>query len=143
MKKILLPVDGSESALRAVDHVIKLAKDKEGLMVTLLYVHYEPVPYGAVAGQLTAENIKELEQKFAEPVMGEPAKRLEAAGVRVERDFRVAVEIAPMIAKRAEELGCDAIFMGAHGGGSLAKMLVGSTANKVLHLARMPVTLVK
>lgn len=143
MQKLLIPVDGSESSLRAVDHVIKLAKGKEDVMVTLLYVHLAPEQYGAVAGQLTAEDIKELEEKHADAVLAEPAKRLEAAGLRVERDFRVAVEIAPMISKRAEELGCDAIYMGAHGGGSLARILVGSTANKVLHLSRVPVTLVK
>lgn len=44
MLKLLVPMDGSESALRAVDHVVKLAEANASLSVLLLYVHYEPVP---------------------------------------------------------------------------------------------------
>ena len=47
------------------------------------------------------------------------------------------------IAQRADDLGCDLIVMGAHGRGALADLLVGSTATKVIHLARVPVLLVK
>ena len=38
---------------------------------------------------------------------------------------------------------CDLIVMGAHGRGALAELLLGSIATRVIHLARMPVLLVK
>ena len=47
------------------------------------------------------------------------------------------------IAQRADDLACDLIVMGAHGRGALADLLVGSIATRVIHLARVPVLLVK
>jgi nucleotide-binding universal stress UspA family protein len=43
----------------------------------------------------------------------------------------------------AGELGCDLIVMGTHGRGAVAGMVMGSVANRVLHLAPCPVQLVK
>lgn len=50
---------------------------------------------------------------------------------------------APDIVKRAEELGCDGIVMGTQGRGAIGSLLMGSVAIKVVHLTRLPVTLVK
>ncbi|HKK03099.1 MAG TPA: universal stress protein [Gammaproteobacteria bacterium] len=143
MWKILLPVDGSESALNAVKHVVETARARDDVAVTLLYVHLEPVRFGAVAAAQEAPNIAEVEKKFAEPALAEASKLLIEAKVRYEREVHIAEDVAPMIAKRAEELDSDAIVMGTHGGGPLARALLGSTAMKVVHLAKAPVTLVK
>ena len=48
-----------------------------------------------------------------------------------------------MLAKRAEELGCDEIIMGTRGMGAIGNLVMGSVATKVVHLAGIPVTLVK
>jgi nucleotide-binding universal stress UspA family protein len=143
MWKILLPVDGSESSVSAVRHVVQLAKGKDDVSVTLLYVHYEPVPLGAVAASVTAEQVKEIERQYAEPILGKAEGLLREAGVNFEREVRVASDIAPTIAQRAEALGSDTVVMGTHGGGPLAQALMGSTAMKVVHLVKVPVTLVK
>lgn len=143
MSKILLPVDGSKTALHAVQHAIQLAEGHDDMKVDLLYVHYEPVRFGAVAPQVTPKQMKEIEQEAAGPVFGEAEKLLREAGIGFEREVRAGRDVAPVIARRAEELGCDAIVMGSHGGGSLSHMLLGSTATKVAHLAKVPVTLVK
>ncbi len=67
---------------------------------------------------------------------------LKAAGVRV----TVCVEHsdpAPSIVQLAAETGCDHIVMGTRSLGSLARMVAGSVATKFLHIADVPVTLVK
>lgn len=143
MSKILLPVDGSKGAQHAVDHVARLAKGKDDVAVTLLYVHHQPVRFGAVAPEVNPAELKEIEQKYADPVFEEAERLLRQANVKFQHEVRVARDVAPVIAKRAEELHCDAIVMGSHGGGLLAHALLGSTANKVVHLADVPVTLVK
>jgi nucleotide-binding universal stress UspA family protein len=50
---------------------------------------------------------------------------------------------ADVIARRAQELGCDAIVMGSRGMGRIANLVIGSVATKVVHLTALPVTLVK
>ena len=46
MLKILLPVDGSENALRAVDYVISLAKEVGPVGVLVVNVQEAPMVYG-------------------------------------------------------------------------------------------------
>jgi nucleotide-binding universal stress UspA family protein len=48
-----------------------------------------------------------------------------------------------MLAKHAESKGCDLIYMGTRGLNAMSGLLLGSVATRVLHLAKMPVVLVK
>jgi nucleotide-binding universal stress UspA family protein len=141
--KILLPVDGSESSLRAVQYAAKLVEGKEDVLVTLLYVHYEPVPFGAVAAPVSKARIDEAKREYAGPVLEDAEKVLRAADVPFERVVQVGDDIAQEIAACVERAGSDAIVMGTFGGRGLRRALIGSTANKVVHLAKVPVTLVK
>jgi nucleotide-binding universal stress UspA family protein len=143
MKKILLPVDGSDSALRAVKHVIREAENKGELDITVLYVHFTPVRFGSVAPELAPGEFAKIEKEDAEPALAEAEKLLRDAGISFKREVRASREPAVTIAKLADELGCDSIVMGKHGGGVLSKVMVGSTAKKVAHLADTPVVLVK
>jgi nucleotide-binding universal stress UspA family protein len=143
MEKILLPVDGSDSALRAVKHVIKHAENKGDLAVTLLYVHFTPVRFGSVGPELEPGEFAKIEKEYAAPALAEAEKLLREADISFKREVRASREPAVTIAKLADELGCDNIVMGKHGGGALSKVMVGSTAKKVAHLAETPVVLVK
>jgi nucleotide-binding universal stress UspA family protein len=52
-------------------------------------------------------------------------------------------DIAATINKRAEELGCDGIVMGTAGTSAMENLLMGSVATKLVHITKLPVTLVK
>jgi nucleotide-binding universal stress UspA family protein len=72
-----------------------------------------------------------------------PARDLaQASGVAVHAKIAVG-ELAPCIVRYAREQRCDLIVMGTRGMGSVANMLLGSVATKVIHLAECPVLLVK
>ena len=66
----------------------------------------------------------------------------QGGGVRVEQHVRIG-QSAEEIAACAQELGCDGIVMGTRGMGAIAGLALGSVATKVVHLTRVPVTLVK
>jgi nucleotide-binding universal stress UspA family protein len=51
--------------------------------------------------------------------------------------------VAQSIARHADEAGCDAIVMGTRGMSAIGNLLMGSIATKVIHLTKLPVTLVK
>ena len=53
------------------------------------------------------------------------------------------MDAATTIARRADSLQCEGIVMGTRGMGAIANLLLGSVAAKVVHLANVPVTLVK
>lgn len=139
--KILLPVDGSEGSARAARHVAGIAKMVPELQVHLLNVQ----PLGddwMTRRSIKPEELAQMEQEWAEAAI-EPARAiLKAAGVACS-EHMVQGEAAPTIARLAKELGCDQIVMGTRGQSALGGLLMGSVATKVLHLAEVPVTLVK
>ena len=140
--KILLPVDGSENALRATRFAISVAKAcVEPAELHLLTVQL-PILSGDVKmfvsqGQINAyyhdEGIKALASARA---------ALDAAGVHYV--FHIGVgQLAETIAAYAKDKACDQVIMGTRGLGSVSGLLLGSVTTKVIHLVDVPVTLVK
>lgn len=142
MRKYLVPVDGSNAALHAAQQAAALAKLGEGASIHLVHVHEEPLIYGEIAVYVPREKMEGLQRAHSETILANAEAALRDSGVPCTREVLVG-RIAETIARRAEELGCDAIVMGRHGKTTLGDMLVGSVAMKVLHASRLPVMLVR
>ncbi|MGQ9860497.1 MAG: universal stress protein [Thiobacillaceae bacterium] len=139
--KILLPVDGSEGSAHAARHVANLAGLMPALEVHLVSVQ-PPGNDWMVRRMLKAEEIASMEREWAEDAIGPAREILRTAGVAC-TEHVVQGEVAQTIARLATELGCDQIVMGTRGQSALSGLLLGSVTIKVLHLAEIPVTLVK
>jgi nucleotide-binding universal stress UspA family protein len=143
MEKILIPVDGSPCSLRAVEHTIARrahCAHPEDLDIHL--VHVEPPIDGEVAIYLDAGQLAAIAQDHREKAFGTARHLLDAAGARYTCHHAVG-HVAEAVTRLAESLGCDQITMGTHGRGALADLLLGSTTLQVIHLANLPVLLVK
>jgi nucleotide-binding universal stress UspA family protein len=77
-----------------------------------------------------------------EKLLAQPEITALAAGLACVTHVRIGAP-AEVIAAYAAEKGCDAIVMGTRGMGAVAGLVMGSVAQKVVHLASVPVTLVK
>ena len=140
--KILLPVDGSECALRAVEHLISHSAWFRDLPeIHLLHVH-APIPIGRVQAHVGKETLHAYYLEESQASLLEAQQKIDAAGCAHTTHIHVG-QPAEVIAKLAAEQGCDLIVMGTHGRGGIAGLLIGSVANRVLHLASCPVLLVK
>ncbi len=69
-------------------------------------------------------------------------QKLDAARIQCHHHIGVGGE-ADVICQYAREKGCDQIFMGTRGLGSVSNRVLGSVATKVFHLSPVPVLLVK
>lgn len=141
MTKLLVPVDGSENATRALRHAIALVKPNGG-SIHVVTAHEEPIVFGEVAVYVSRDKIAELQRKQCEGPLSRAVQVLEAAGVAHTKEI-LEGPIPQTIARRADELGCDGIVMGTRGMTALGGLLLGSIATKVVHAANVPVTLVK
>ena len=140
--KILLPVDGSACALRAVDQLIAhVAWFRDVPEIHLLHVH-APIPIGRVQAHIGKETLHAYYLEEGQQHLAEAQAKLDAAGRFHTTHIHVG-QPAEVIAKEARALGCDLIVMGTHGRTGVAGMLMGSVASLVLHLASCPVLLVK
>ena len=139
---ILLPVDGSENALKAVHQVIAM-KDlyRESIAVNLLNVQL-PVASGAVKMFIGQQQLNDYYRDEGMKALAPARALLDSAGVPYEHHIGVG-DAAATIAGYAREKHCQQIVMGTRGGGGFAGALLGSTATRVAQLAEVPVTLVK
>jgi nucleotide-binding universal stress UspA family protein len=141
MSAVLVPVDGSKNALRALDYAVQQARRLK-MKVHLLNVQLPPVTYGVVPAYLNSQEYREMAAQHAQAILKPAAGRVRRAHVACMTHV-VYDEIAPAIVRTARRLGCDWIVMGTRGLGAIGNLLLGSIATKVIHLARTPVTLVK
>ncbi|MCI0734261.1 MAG: universal stress protein, partial [Methylococcaceae bacterium] len=135
--KILVPLDGSESSMRAVDQVIK----EIDLLKQLPEIHLINVQHhvgGLVGTFVNSELIKQYRDDEGMAALKPAMQRLDAAGVRYQYRIGVGNE-AEVIADYVRETGCDRIIMAARGTGGLARMLLGSVASQVVELSPVPV----
>lgn len=141
--KILLAVDGSKPSLDAVDCVIGHADWYASPPdVELVTVHL-PVPklpgLGSVVGRA---GVQRYYQEEGDQRLAAARKKLDAAGIKYQARVLVG-QVAETLVKHAKDRRCDMICVGTRGMTSAAATLMGSTATKVLHLATVPVLLVK
>lgn len=143
MRRVLVPIDGSECSLRAVRYLVDGRADGAIPVDVGVHVVNVQMPLSSNVGQfISHENIARYQrEESAKAVQGARAL-LDAAGITYGMHAEVG-RAAEVIVALAESLRCDHIVMGTHGRGVLAELLIGSTTLKVLHLARCPVVLVK
>ncbi len=141
MMRFLVPVDGSLHSERAVQHVIRLAQCREASEIRVINVR-EPVDSWEVRRFLTDEEIARIQQSEGEEDLRGARKLLDTAGLTYAAEV-LAGPVPQTIAHYAATHQCHQIVMGTHGRGGLATLFLGSVAAKVIHLADVPVTLVK
>lgn len=141
MRTIIVPVDASDCSDRVIQEIIKLSK--QGGPAELHLVNVQPRIFTESALMFTdASKIDTYYYDQSGKALTAAEKALKSAGL----DFtshRLVGPVAETIVAKASELNADGIVMGTHGHGKLSGMLLGSVSNKVLHLAPMPVTLVR
>jgi len=143
MKRVLIPVDGSDCSLRAVDYAIaERARQAAPDEVEVHLLNVQVALRGDIGQFISHDQIAAYQSEESDKALREAKARLTAAGVRLFVHPEVG-HVAEVIARLAGELDCDHIVMGTHGRGALADLLAGSTTIRVVHQARMPVVLVK
>ncbi len=142
MRTILVAIDGSEGALRALDFAVQQARHAPAAKLHVLNAQPTLSNYTAAEIYVTAERIHQVATERARAILEVAAKRLKDTGCGFELE-QMEGDAAETIARRAAELGCESITMGTHGLSSFGILFMGSVAQKVVHYATVPVTLVK
>ena len=140
IKRILAPVDFSDSAAVAVEYAVDLARMHKA---ELLLVHIiEPLNYAAPRFYPEPTALLEEQRKQAAKQLSEfeTTIRKRYRKCRSEIHFGVVYE---MIVQLAASLGADLIVIATHGRTGLAHVLMGSVAEKVVRSAGCPVLTIR
>lgn len=138
-QRILVPVDFSAPSEAALRYASGLARQ---LDATLLIVHVYPIPgYVLPDGFVAAgpEVLGEIEAKTRDSLDHLRERAVHEWGAQRAEIFTAMGLAASEIVRVADELKADLICMGAHGRSGLALALLGSTTDRVIHHAKVPV----
>ncbi|MBI3971130.1 MAG: universal stress protein [Chloroflexi bacterium] len=137
-RRILVPLDGSELAQEVLPAASDLAKVLHAELLLLQVI--EPPTYGYADGYAMVEYDPAVFLVQAREYLEGVANTLRASGHAVSVFAEVGMA-ASTIATVAREQRVDAIAMATHGRGGLVRLVLGSVATGVLHLARAPLLL--
>lgn len=152
-EKILVPLDGSEHSIKALDVAIQIAKRFRG-KITLVHIysvaavsHVLPEPSMATAGipVMTAPDISRLveaSRKAGSRILEDGEQRVRTAKVEVNKLLEEGHTVQEII-RVAKEGNFELIVMGARGISHIREMLLGSVSDGVMHHVVCPVLVVK
>ena len=139
--KILLPVDGSALALRAVAVALDLLQ--QGLQGSLVLANVqEPATLYEMVVAADGAVLQQVSEAAGIDALQAAEAAVMAAGAVYEREI-ASGDPAHTIVDICERFGCDMIVMGARGTSALRSALLGSVSNEVLHAATVPDMIVK
>ena len=138
-QNIVVAIDNSEQADRAVAAAGGLAKLSGG-SVTLLHVREHQDVVGKSGGSFDNEDAG-----TGEAIVAKATSTLEGLGVAsASKLLHMPLgHLAEVIVQEASDLGADTIIVGSHGRSGVAAAFLGSTAYNVVHLAKVPVLIVR
>lgn len=142
-KKILVPTDGSDIALKAAVTAAQLAKS-QGAQIVGVYV-IDPFPYIGI-GDASAAGLQAYlaeAKSAAGQALDAVAQACKAEGVAFAGDTIERNVVYEGVIETAEAEGCDLIVMASHGRQGVKALILGSVAQKVLTHAKVPVLIVK
>lgn len=136
MTRALVPIDGSEASLRALRHAMATADE-------IHVVNVQPrADTPTLLLHMTQEAIDAAQMDHGRAMLEEACRLLAESG-RPHRAHTLIGDPATTIDELATAEHVDGIVMGTRGMGAWGNLALGSTATKLVHLASVPVTLVK
>ncbi len=143
-KRILLPTDGSELSLRAVDLGLELASSLHASVYGFHVIPPTPaLAYFADVALIDGGWILEQTEAFANRCLETIRQRAAEAGVEYESGTVVDQSPASAIVTTAQQQSCDLIVMGSHGWQGFDRLLLGSETHKVILQGLVPLLVVR
>lgn len=141
LRKILVPLDGSDNSERALDAAIFLAKKSNAKIICLYSINIVPIAETQMFDPLRCQI---EEKKYAEKVM----QKAKTTCAQNDVDFTKEIEfgmpgntILNFIKDKNKKI--DLVVMGSRGQSGLKEIFLGSVSNYVLHKSPIPVLVVK
>jgi nucleotide-binding universal stress UspA family protein len=138
MKRIVVAVDGSEHAERALRMGIDLAA-KFGAQMRVVSVveptYLPPEPYGL------AEQVDKATREEAGRIVNTAVSSVTEAGIVADGEV-LDGSPADVVAKVADDFAADLVVVGSRGKGALGRLFLGSVSDRLVHFLRRPVLVV-
>jgi len=142
-KRILVPTDGSDITIKAIDTAIALAKSVDAHLYTISAK--EPFPYSAISEMQPTppQEFFDAQERIASQRVQAVVAQCESAGVACHAHTVEALHPWEAIIDHAKRMECDLLVMASHGRRGVSALLLGSETQKVLTHTKVPVLVVR
>ena len=137
IKKILVPLDGSNFSFKALSEAIYLARQCEGTITGLYVVPFYPRNLGDLIGPIRAKLYGD-----AKKIMNKAELLCAQNGIVFKRKISYG-DAKSEILDFAKNFRFDIIVIGSRGRAPVKELLLGSVSNAVAHKSNVPVLVVK
>jgi nucleotide-binding universal stress UspA family protein len=140
-QRILVAVDGSLAATRALNEAIRLATEQHA---ALCLMHVIEMPYIADGMNVDFNALAEERVAPGRALLAEAGAQIRQAGIEPKVVLRSSdgVRVGDVIVAEATEWSAELIVLGTHGHG-LVQQLLGSTTEDVLRSTPVPILLIR
>jgi nucleotide-binding universal stress UspA family protein len=140
-KRILVPVDGSDTSTKALVAALNLAREGKG-RVRIIHVLDELV---YLSGYEYGVEALAFARQAAQKILAEAMAVAKAAGVPAEGKLleQPGVHLGDVVADQARAWEADLVVVGTQGRRGIGRVLLGSGAEQVIRLAPVPVLAVR
>lgn len=140
-KRILVPVDGSQTATKALVAALRLARDGGGRvrLVNVVEDLSAADSYGAYGGY--SEELVLSLRDGSERVLSDAMAVAQSAGVEADTMLydKFGQRLGEVIAEAAMLWNADLVVVGTHGRRGMGRMFLGSGAEQIIRLSPVPV----
>lgn len=138
---IVTATDGSEQSLRAANAAAALARTNDAQLFIVTVVRPPEGWWGIVGAPPPAESLGNALADAQRVVLEKTVEAVDLTGVRYETVEEVG-EPANRLASFAEAQDADLLVIGQRGAGVVERIMVGSVADRLVHISKMPVLVV-
>lgn len=137
---IVVGVDGSEHAARALDWAVDEAKLRNAGLQLVTAWHVPAMAYGAGYGPVIAPPLDDGLRDAAEKVSAAAAEKARAAGIEVRASVHQGQAADALLEHAAS---ADLLVVGSRGHGGFVGLLLGSVSAQCAHHAPCPLVIVR
>ncbi|MHB1232687.1 MAG: universal stress protein [Burkholderiales bacterium] len=144
-ERILVAVDGSETADLALQHAISLAQDQQA-QLRIVYAVDEINLNLETEFAAQAEIVKAWIEAGRD-ILGKAQNRVQTAGLKAEAKLleidKLGYRIADVVVQEAKDWPADLLVVGTHGRRGLSHVFLGSVAESIVRICPVPVLLIR
>ena len=140
IRKILVPTDGSDAAMRASDFALKIAEHFKAEIIAIYVI--DRIILEEISKVYERRKLEEEIKRKAERCLNYIVRSAERKGLKASS---ILVEGQPhdQIVRHAKSLGVDLIVMGSKGRRGANRILIGSVTERVIEYAPCPVLVIR
>ena len=140
-KLIMVAIDGSDQSVRAAHVGAAIARQSGGKLHLVTVIRPPEGWWGIVGAPPPAESLGNALSDAQRAVVDKTVEALDLADIEYET-FEEIGDPANQLAASAESQGADLLVIGQRGAGVVERLMVGSVADRLVHISRTPIMVI-